>query len=79
MALSGSFLVASAVLALVYAFLPAFGATLDLGVTALVTVLAVWAAGLGDRIWGHDLEVSLYHHNETLIQRAAEVLRVICL
>lgn len=46
--------VASAVLALVYAFLPVFGAAVDLGVTALVTVLAVWAAGLGDRIWGHD-------------------------
>ena len=46
--------VASAVIALVYAFLPVLGGAVDLGVTALVTVLAVWAAGLGDRIWGHD-------------------------
>jgi phosphatidylglycerophosphatase A len=46
--------VASAAIAFVYAFLPPLSAPIDLATTAAVAVLAVWAAGLGDRIWGHD-------------------------
>jgi phosphatidylglycerophosphatase A len=64
--------VASAVLALVYAFLPALGLGIDLGVAVVVTAVAVWAAGLGDRIWGHDAK-------RIVIDEAAGMAVTLCL
>lgn len=45
---------ASAVLAAIYAFLPALGAGVDLPVTAATILLGIWAADLAEREWGHD-------------------------
>lgn len=46
--------VASAVLAAIYPLLPALGAAVDLPVTAAVILVAIWAADLAEREWGHD-------------------------
>ena len=46
--------VASAVLAVIYAGLPALGGLVDVPVTLAVILLGVWAADLAEREWGHD-------------------------
>jgi phosphatidylglycerophosphatase A len=45
---------ASLVLAALYAVLPGTGLAVDAAAVLLVTVVAVWAAGRAERIWGHD-------------------------
>jgi phosphatidylglycerophosphatase A len=46
--------VASLLVAVVYAFLPPLGLTVDIVATTLLVPLAVWAAGRAERSWGHD-------------------------
>jgi len=46
--------VASAVLAAIYAFLPAWDGRVDIPVTIATIFLGIWAADLAEREWGHD-------------------------